>query len=97
MFISDLNHLETVEANHVIGGRSGGSRNRRIDFDKDINIDIDVDSRVNSRANVIGNVAQGYADAFASGRNTFTDAETITSAVENRSSSSVSNSTSAVR
>ncbi|MDZ8054851.1 MAG: hypothetical protein RMX68_008935 [Aulosira sp. ZfuVER01] len=95
MIINDLNYLESTNEEIFGGGSSRGGKN--IKFDKDIKIDIDVDSKIDSKADVKGNVAQGYADASAYGKDTFSDAEAVTYAIENKYSGSTATSTSAVR
>jgi hypothetical protein len=84
MLISDLNHLETIEATQVIGGRSPIV----VSYNKVLKVNSDVVSNVLSKPDVTDNVATGFVDSIANGTNTFTDSELVLNAEEGKSSRS---------
>ncbi|MCX7596296.1 MAG: hypothetical protein N2235_21570 [Fischerella sp.] len=94
MIISDLNLLESVEGTGVVGGSLKVDFRKK--FDKIVNIKTDVVSAIKSAPAVKGNVALAEAAANAEGKDTFTDAESFTDAVEDKYSRSLANSVSAV-
>ncbi|NWF58690.1 MAG: hypothetical protein HXY43_05090 [Fischerella sp.] len=98
MIISDLNHLEAVEGEGIVGGSYPTAFDIKFnkDFKKNINIKSNVVSSIVSKPEIKGNVAEGEAVANAFGKDTYSDAETATEAVEDKYSASIANSVSAV-
>lgn len=77
MFITDLNHLEVVDAN--VAGAGGVYFNSRIYKDVNINekIKIDIDKKVNSFVDIKGNLATAQSSADAYGSNTLAETNTF--------------------
>ncbi len=77
MNILDLNHIEAVEGNEVVGGYS-----KYVDFDKDVNINvnerINIKKKIKSKVKVKGNFAFAEGDADAYGKDTVAEAITYT-------------------
>ena len=97
MNILDLNHIEAVEGNEVVGGYYYGY-GKDFDFDKRVRTDVknrlDVVKNVFSKAVVKGNLADAEALADAKGKDSFTETLTVTY-VDPYSSQSYSDSKSA--
>ncbi|MDY6900279.1 MAG: hypothetical protein SWZ49_19720 [Cyanobacteriota bacterium] len=91
MLISDLNNLETVKGNEVVGGFRDINRDENLSRD----IKTSLQSDVKAVVRVDGNVADAQADAGAVGRNTATLSFTDTNVVEGKGSFSSSVSASA--
>jgi hypothetical protein len=71
MIISDINHLEVVEAANVVGG--GYPTFYENDY---------INSNIDSHISLRGNVAESYGTAQAIGNNTFTKTVNDTSVVQ---------------
>ncbi len=69
MIISDLNHLEVVEAANIIGGSYG-----YVEYDR-------FDNEIESEVRLKGNAAESFANAAAFGKNTFSKTVNDTLAV----------------
>lgn len=91
MLISDLNNLETVKGNEVVGGFRNADKKETLSRD----IKTSLKNDVNSVVRVSGNAADAQADASALGRNTVTNTYTDTTVVQGKGSYSTSGSTSA--
>jgi hypothetical protein len=68
MIISDLNHLEVVEGNSIVGGITNKKAITILKFEEDVKIK----KEIFSKPDIKGNVAFGEADAVAYGKNTLT-------------------------
>lgn len=77
MNILDLNHIEAVEGNEVLGGGY-----KSVYFNKDVNIDfdekVDIKKNIKSRVDIKGNFAFAEADSDAYGKDTVAEAITYT-------------------
>ena len=93
MLITELNNLETVKGNEVIGG----FRDREVKEVLERDVKTTLKNKTKSDVDLIGNAANAQADADALGRNTITDSSTSTTVVQGKGSSSTSISTSATR
>lgn len=91
MLISDLNTLETVKGNEVVGG----FRNRNVKEVLERDVKTTLKNKTTSDVDLRGNAANAQADADALGRNTLTDTFTTTTVVQGKGSSSTSGSSSA--
>jgi hypothetical protein len=91
MLISDLNNLETVQGNEVVGGYRNVTKKESLSRD----IRNSLKNDVNSVVRISGNAADAQADASALGSNTVTNTFTDTTVVQGKGSSSSSVSTSA--
>ena len=89
MFISDLDYLETAEAN-VVGGYFFGLSSSTTTYQN-----LSISTGLNSATNVKGTFAGAEANAGAIGPNTSTQALTFTNAVQGVGSSSSATSVSA--
>ncbi len=83
MFISDLNHIETVEANAIVGG-GGYAANFNVSENLDVN------KKIYATTYIKGNQAESVALSDASGKNTVTQTFTQTSVGQGYGSSSAS-------
>lgn len=92
MNILDLNHLEAVEGNDVVGGY--GYKNIGFYKDVDINIkeNLKAKKKVKSKVDAKGNLAFAEGDADAYGHNTVAEAITYTVTDQDYYSGAVSNS-----
>jgi len=68
MIISDLNHLEVVEGNSIVGGISDKKVKTVLEFKEKI----DIEKKIVSKPDIKGHTAFGEADAVAEGKNTLT-------------------------
>jgi hypothetical protein len=82
MIISDLNHLEVVEGNSIVGGIANKFAKTYLEF-KEI---VDIEKKIVSKPDIKGNVAFGEADAVAEGKNTLTQFITESYAIEGKGS-----------
>ena len=78
MIISDLNYLEAVEGNTVVGGDFDFDISKDIEVDVDIYENVDIDKDVNSVVYVEGNLATAESSANAFGGNTLTETFSLT-------------------
>lgn len=88
MLISDLNNLETVQGNEVVGGYKNQTKREKLVSDVRNRARIDV----KGRAKVRGNSATAEADALALGPNTTSDSFSDAVVEEGKLSSSSSKS-----
>ncbi|MEL6162668.1 MAG: hypothetical protein AAFR37_02510 [Cyanobacteria bacterium J06628_3] len=91
MLISDLNNLETVKGNEVVGGFRNVTKDEKLSRDIKTSLKNDIDSDVR----IVGNSSDAQADAAAKGRNTVTNTFTDTGVVQGKGGFSSSGSTSA--
>ena len=73
MIISDLNHLEVVEAN-VVGGFGLGDDYSNVDFTENFKIN----KKIRVKVDIKGNAATAESDAVAYGKNTLAQIFTYT-------------------
>lgn len=73
MQIADLNHLETVEANVT-----GGIQNRYVSEVLSFNEHVSIGKYISGKADVKGNVAFAQGDAVALGKNSLSNALSVT-------------------
>ncbi len=86
MIISDLNYLESAEANIVGGYYFGSSSNTNVNAN--ITENLNINKNFNSTTVIKGNFAGAEAGAFATGKNTSTQAISATDVVQGVSSAS---------
>ena len=78
MIISDLNYLEAVEGNAVVGGDFDFDISKDIEVNVDIYENVDIDKDVNSVVYIEGNLATAESSANAFGGNTLTETFSLT-------------------